>query len=204
MYLDGRLVPGDERLALVLRELGYTTGAGYQIWPSQAAFRNELREYIAENIDYASLRSVAPEMAELHAQGLSFEEHVLAAGDIFIRSFLGREEFYIKLRFVALADGRPDRVTCALRDAYEQATWEATQVFESTLAKFERRIREPLTMRDLTGAVTAALEGFALRERVQPEAVSKDLSTHGGGHHIFSIVFLTILNDFTEPIQSGQ
>ncbi len=201
MYLEGKLIPGDERLALVLEELGYTTGAGYQIWPNQAAFREDLIGFIAENIDYVSLRAAAGPILEIVAQNLPFEEHVLAAGDRFITGFLGREEFYLKLRFVALSDDqRPDDVTLALRAAYEKASWEACELFESVLEYFGRQLREPLVMHDLTGAVTAALEGYALRSRVQPERVSTDVASHGGNHHMFSLVFLAILKDFTEPI----
>lgn len=203
MYLDGRLTPGAERLAAVLDELGYTTGAGYQIWSNQAAFREELAEFIAENVDYASLRRAAVEIVELNAQNLPFEEHVLAAGDRYITGFLAHEDFYRKLRFVALPDDRPHGVTMALRAAYEKSSCEAGELFTRVLADHGRRVRAPLTIRDLTGAVTASLEGFALRERVQPEQVSKAVTAHGGTHHIFSVTFLAIVLDFTEKIPSS-
>ncbi len=200
MYLDGRLAPGDERLAVVLRELGYTTGAGYQIWANQAEFREELAEFIVENIDYASLRTAAEAIAELAEQDLPFEQHVLAAGDRFMQGFLGREEFYVKLRFVAMTGDGSARILETLRHAYEQANVEAVELFEVVLNKFGRRVRPPLEMHDVTGAVTAALEGYALRERVQPDSVSKAVPEHGGEHHMFSVVFLAIMKDFTEPL----
>lgn len=200
MYLDRRLTPGDERLAAVLSELGYTTGAGYQIWANQAAFREDLTGFIAENIDYASLRSAAAEIVELAAMNLPFEQHTLAAGDRFINGFIGREEFYVKLRFLAMSDDRPDQVTQALMDAYEQSGWEAAQLFEVALRNFGLQVRSGLEMSDMTIAVTASLEGFALRHRVQPERIDTKVEAHGGMHHLFSLVFLAILKDFTEPI----
>ncbi len=32
--------------------MGYTTGAGYQIWVNQAHFREDLQVYIAQNLDW--------------------------------------------------------------------------------------------------------------------------------------------------------
>lgn len=200
MYLSRELVHGDERLRTVLNELGYTTGAGYQIWPSQEAFREDLWVYIAENIEYASLRSMADKTIELAAMNLPFEQHILTAGDLFIEAFLGREEFYLKLRFFEMGDDRPPKVTAALRDAYEQSAWEAGQLIAVTLERFGRRLCRSLEMTDLTVAITAALEGYALRDRLQSERVATSVVKHGGPHHAFSLVFLAIMQEFTEPI----
>ena len=200
MYLDGQLTPGDERLAVVLNALGYTTGAGYQIWANQAEFRADLAVYIAENINYASLRSIQTEIVELGAMDLPFEEHVLASGDLFMGYFLEQEDFYVKLRFVSMPEDRPSEITTAMQDAYEQASWEVSEVFTNTLTRFRRQLRPPLDMQHLTTAVTAAVEGYALRHRLQPERASSPIEYRGGKHHPFSVVFLAIVNEMTEPI----
>ncbi len=198
MYLDGQLTPGDERLAMVLDTLGYTTGAGYQIWANQAAFRSDLAVYIAENIQYASLRSIQTEIVELGAMDLPFEQHVLASGDLFIEEFLKHEDFYVKLRFVSMSADRPPEITAALQDAYEQASWEVGNVFTNTLARFGRQLQPQFDMEHLTTAVTAAVEGYALRDRLQPDRTAGVLVHRGGKHHPFSVVFLAIVNEMTE------
>lgn len=200
MYMGRELERGNERLASVVDRLGYTTGAAYQIWPNQAAFRHDLSVYVAENIEYASLRGLTAKIVELAAMNLPFEQHALAAGDLFIDSFLGREEFYLKLRFVEMKDDRPAEITSALRGAYDQSAWEAGQLISLGLERFQRRICEPLELSLLTGAVTAALEGYALRHRLQPEHVVAAPSKYGAPHYVFSLVFLAILKDFTEPV----
>ena len=200
MYLDGRLRPGDERLAAVLAELGYTTGAGYQIWANQAAFQVDLSSYIAENVDYASLRAAASSIVDRIPDGLSFEQHMLAAGDQYISRFLETDAFQLQARFVAMSDVRPDPITSVLRDAYEKTISEVGKLFAKALEAHSRQIQEPLVMADLTGAVTAALEGFALRHAVQSEQVSKPVPAHDGEHHIFSVTLLAIITNFTEKI----
>ncbi len=200
MYLERKLVHGDERLSAVLEELGYTTGAGYQIWPNQAAFRTDLQMYIVENLDYASLRIVAEEIAELQARNLPFEEYTLAAADLYVKAFLGREEFYLTLRFLAMGKERGDEITNAIREAYNLTEWEATDLLSRRLADFGKRIRDPYELSDLTTAITALLEGYALRARVQPERISENIDVGGVRHHVLSVAFLGLVEAFTEDI----
>ncbi|MEM7326581.1 MAG: hypothetical protein AAF531_26075 [Actinomycetota bacterium] len=200
MYLAGELDPGDERLSLVLDSLGYTTGAGYQIWANQAAFRKELAVYVADNIQYASLEPIAEEAIELAMRQLPFEEHVLHAGDLFVKVYQEREDFFLSLRFFAMSSDRPEEITKSLVDAYERSTWEAEEILKSGLERFGRRFREPFTMRDLTTTLTAMLEGFSLRKRVQPDAVTQGVPWRGGKHHLFSVAFLALLIETTEAV----
>ncbi len=199
MYRDRELIHGDERLTVVLEALGYTTGAGYQIWPNQAAFREELQVYIAENIEYASLRQVAVKMAELAERNLEWTSHVLHAGDLYVENFLHREEFYLSLRFFAMGKDRADPITEGLRDAYEQSSWEATELFSRAIERFGRQLRPSLEVEHLAAAVTAAIEGYALQARVRPERVAEPVEIAGGTHHQFSVAFLGIANQYTEP-----
>lgn len=200
MYLNRELDPGDERLSVVLDSLGYTTGAGYQIWANQAAFRKELAVYVAENIDYASLAPILEEAVALGERNLPFEQHTLHAGDLFAKAFLHREDFFLSLRFFAMSDERPKEITSTLIDAYERSSWEISEVLIGRMEHFGIRLREPFGMRDLIGALTALLEGYALRTRVQPEAVSTSLPWNDGEHHMFSVAFLALLKEMTEPI----
>jgi hypothetical protein len=200
MYRDRELIHGDERLTVVLESLGYTTGAGYQIWANQAAFREDLKVYVAENIEYASLRSIEKEIVALAERDLPWKEHVLAAGDQFIAVFLHREEFYLSLRFFAMADDRPDSITDGMKAAYEQSSWEAMTLFTSVLERFKRELADGVDMRQFTAAVTAALEGYALQARVRPEQIDEPIEVDGEPHHQFSLTFLGIANQYTQPI----
>ncbi|MGI9598764.1 MAG: hypothetical protein ACR2QK_21550 [Acidimicrobiales bacterium] len=204
MYLDRRLVHGDERLSSVLDELGYTTGAGYQIWANQAAFRADLQVFIAENIEYASLKTIAHKIAELAAQDLPFDQHVLRGGDQYFEVFIGREEFYLTLRFFAMAEDRPDEIREALLDSYERSAWETTELFNMAFDRFDLRIKPHLQMSDLTAAATALVEGYALRGRIQPEVAERKVEYMGATHYTFSVAFLALVREFTESIAAGS
>jgi hypothetical protein len=198
MYLDRQITHGDERLSVVLDDLGYTTGAGYQIWPNQGAFRLELQVYIAENIEYADPAHVDREIAELFGQELGFRQHTLAVGDLYADYFLGREDFYLTLRFLAMAEDRPPEVTTAMRDAYIRLGWGMAERFSRALDYHGRRMCDPFTVEQLATATTALVEGFALQHRIG--LATEPVDVEGHAHHQFSVAFLALVELYTEPL----
>lgn len=199
LYLSRDLVHGDERLSVVLDELGYTTGAGYQIWANQAAFRDELQVFVAENIEYASLSALTTEIEHLHELNLPFERQVLAGADLYVSNFLGREDFYLSLRFYAMAE-RPQEITDAVAQGYERLAWQTTALFDQVLAEHGRRLKPGLDVSDLAVAATALAEGYALRQRIQPDKIRSQVEFLDGPHHAFSVAFLGVVKEFTEDI----
>lgn len=198
MYLRKELVHGDERLSTVLDSLGYTTGAGYQIWPNQAAFRLDLQVHIAERIDYASLAPVAEELMAVRERNLPDAEHILAIASTYYEYFRGCEQFFLILRFFAMGEERPPEITEALRDSYVQIGWELDEVMQAALVARGRRLRDGYTMPELVGTLTALAEGFALRDRVGPAL--RPLEIHGGNQHPFAVAMLAVINQYTELV----
>lgn len=199
MYLANEIDHGDERLSAVLDRLGYTTGAGYQIWANQAAFREELKVYVAENIDYAKLEMVEAKRAALMERNPEFPLFVRCSGDIYFESFIGKEDFYLSLRFFAMSGDRPEPITNALSGAYHQSSWAVGARFADVLKFKEHRLRDCFEMEDLTAAVTALIEGYALRYRVDPERASRKVQFEGEEHYAFSIAFCGLIFQFIEP-----
>lgn len=204
MYREGRLEPGNEKLSAVLTELGYTTGAGYQIWANQAAFREDLQVYVAENMDYASLEAMADKRAEVDAMQLPLEQRMLYSGDNFFEAFVESEGFYMTLRFFAMNDSRPTEITEALVRAYDESHAEVSQLFQGSLAAAGRRLKGQLTMKDLTAAVTAIFEGYALRHRVDRAVGAAKVEIDGDQHYVFSATFRAVVLGLTEPIPDGD
>ncbi len=196
MYLARDLIHGDERLSVVLESLGYTTGAGYQIWPNQAAFRLDLQVYIAERIDYASLAPLVDELRALRARfdEIGWDRYVLELGDLYHDYFVGREEFYLLLRFFAMGDDRPPEVTEAMRDAYVQLGWELEAALAAACDERGFLLKEDRSMPQLVGTITALAEGFALRHRVGPEIPPVEVD--GRTHRPFSVALRAVILDY--------
>lgn len=196
MYLARELIHGDERLSVVLDSLGYTTGAGYQIWSNQAAFRLDLQAYIAERIDYASLAPLAEQLAEIRSRELPWSEHVLEIAELYIEYFCRREEFYLILRFYAMGDDRPPEITEGMRDAYVQTGWELEAALIAAFEERGHRVRGEFSITQLSGSVTALAEGFALRHRVGPDV--PQVEVEGTMRHPFAVAFLALINHYVE------
>lgn len=203
MYLSHELEPGAERLAAVLERLGYTTGAGYQIWANQAEFRKDLQVYIANKVDHAGLCAIADRAAALAARKLPFEQHVLAAGDLCIDHLIGHEDFYVALRFFGLGRSRPAAVTDAMIDGYARLTRDYSEMLVPALQHFGRRMRPGLDIEHLTVAATALMEGYALRARVLPGENCRRITIGGEPHHPFSVAFLRLVEGMTETVPTG-
>lgn len=205
MYLKREIDHGDERLSAVLDQLGYTTGAGYQIWANQAAFREDLKVYVAENIEYAKLGMVEEKRAELEARQLDdFDLFVLYSGDNFLEHFLGQEGFYLSLRFFGMGSDRPEDITKALRGAYTKGSWEVEERFRAVLQGYEHRLLPEFEMADLTTAVTALFEGYALRHRVDPAQATRKIIYRGEEHYVFSVAFLGTIKQYVEKISNSD
>jgi hypothetical protein len=202
MYLDRRLIHGDERLSHVLDELGYTTGAGYQIWANQAAFRRDLQIYVAENIAYANPELVAADVEKALAASESADEVSLHVADLYFAAMVGVKEFYLTLRFLGMGEERPEEISETLSDAYERSSWEVVERLENALTQVKRRMRDGLTVEGLGVAITALLEGYALRFAAQPEKASKKYEYDGRSHTGFAVAYLGIVNQFTEPVDA--
>lgn len=201
MYVKRELEHGDERLSAVLDELGYTTGAGYQIWANQAEFRADLQVYIAENIEYANPDRIADDIAAVAATAESWEEYLLGVGDLYAENMIGDEAFYLSLRFFGMAEDRPEPITEALRDAYERSRWQAEERFELAMSGVGVRMKEPLRPADMAVALTALMEGYSLRASVQPDQALAKLKLGNTEHYAFSYGFLAIVQGFTERVR---
>ena len=201
MYRDGRLDRSDVRLAAVLNELGYTTGAAYYIWPNQAAFRREFMIFLAENIEYATMRVLADRVAEVRANHPAFDETLLNGSDMYIDHFVRQEDFYMSLGLYEMVDP-PDEVVTAVSLAYESMQGQVVAFFTESIARHDRRFVDESVygVNELVISCTAMVEGFALRHRFQPEKITPSVPFRDGKHHLFSVNLLTLAEAFTEPI----
>lgn len=201
MYRDGGLDRTDVKVATVLKDLGYTTGAAYYIWPNQAAFRTEFMIHMAENIEYGSLSALGGRIEELHASDPSFEEEILRGADLYLENFLEQENFFINLRFYEMVDP-PSEIRAAKSLAYEQMQGHVEQFFAHVLARHGRRMTDESVygIPELVVTCTAMVEGFTLRYRFQPGKITPSVPCQGGKHHLFSVNLLALVEANTEQI----
>jgi hypothetical protein len=142
---------------------GITTGAIYQVWPTQAEFQTDLMFHIAE-LD-ATFEPIIDEVRQIAASGIAAGDplsHTLAA--MIERSFEHTRSspvFYVSLCFY-LHSGN-DRVRQVLRHGQRSFIEAIRPVWQLLLDGYALQMRQPYTVDDLAAVVGILIEGFALQ-----------------------------------------
>jgi hypothetical protein len=189
MYVDRELVHGDERLSAVLEDLGYTTGAGYQIWSNQAEFRQDLQVFVAERLQAVDLDGLADtvdgsqDLAQAIDQlSIRLLDRVCAWGD-----------YFLSLRFYGMDADRPEEVTAAMVGTADRFIESLEAMLSEVVARLGRRFRPEADSRVVAQAVAALLQGLALQQRVDRRAAgSRNRSAA-------SLGLVALLDAATEP-----
>lgn len=151
---------------------GITTGAIYQVWPTQADFQADLLFHIAE-LD-SSFEPIIAEVRQIAASGI-------AAGDPAGRTLaamVGRSlehtrmspVFYVSLCFYLHSAN--ERVRQVLRHGQRSFVDAIRPVWQMLLDGYGLRMRPPYAVDDLAAVIGLLIEGFALHSVRDPRAAS--------------------------------
>ena len=205
MYLDGDLAPGDERLSLVLDRLGYTTGAGYQIWANQAAFREELAIYLVENAEHARLgldHNRAAEVSDLIVGTWDRARYMLAK---VIADDWTDPSLPTLLRFYAMGTRLGPIITNSIKDRHRSTEYQLGFLVDALLQKHGRQYR-PNSDSDMVGrALLRILDGDTL-SRIAGVGVDRYESDYGVGFLVSALAadLAAVIEIRTEPAGAKQ
>ncbi|HEX9065428.1 MAG TPA: hypothetical protein VF843_09985 [Streptosporangiaceae bacterium] len=153
---------------------GITTGAIYQVWPTQADFQADLLFHIAE-LD-ASFGPVIDEVRQIAADRIAAGEPVgrtLAA--MLGRSFEHTRSspvFYVSLCFYLHAGN--DRVKQVLRHGQSAFVEAVRPVWQMLLDGYGLRMRQEYDVDQLASVIGLLIEGFALQWVRDPAVAGQD------------------------------
>lgn len=179
-----------------------TTGAIYQVWPTQAEFQADLLFHIAE-LDAALVPDLDQSAAVVSAGSAAGRPPGEALVEVIERAFGYTRQnpvFFLFLSFY-VRSGSP-RVRQALRQSYESFVPTVSTVWQLILDAHGRRVREPFTVDQLATAATALIEGFALRWVADPERTADPLGE--AGHSLLSRTIEVVFDGFTEPVDDND
>jgi hypothetical protein len=146
-----------------------TTGAIYQVWPTQAEFQADLLFYIAE-LDAAPgpvIDEVAGMVAAAVAEGRPLADTLTTTIGRSFEHTRGSAIFYASLGFyLRSGNARVREVLGHGDDAFATAI---RPVYQAILDGYRLRMRAPYTHDDLAVSVGATIEGFVLQWKRQPE-----------------------------------
>jgi len=158
---------------------GITTGAIYQVWPTQGEFQADLLFHLAE-LDAASgsaMGQVAGIVAAAVAGSWPVEAALAAMIEVSFAHTRASGIFYASLGFY-LRSGN-DRVREVLRHGDDDFIAAIGPVWQALLDGYGLRMRAPYTRDDLSISIGAVLEGFALQWKRQPERTRDPLGEDG-------------------------
>ena len=157
-----------------------TTGAAYNIWANQDAYRRSLALHVAETMQWADDRLVGEAIASLQPD-VAIDEWIPLACDFYFDAFVSRWDYYILLQFWGIKEPGDDLVA-AINRGYDVVHDRFRSLFQRALDVHQLELIEPLSLDDLCVMTTAICEGLALRHRFQPER----LRTEAG--HLFGVM----------------
>ncbi len=175
-----------------------TTGAIYQVWPTQAEFQADLLFYIAD-LDAAYEPAIAA-AAEIVAAGVAAgqpAEQTLA--QLVGWSYEHTREspaFYVSLGFF-LRSGNA-RVREVLAHGDQAFTTAIRPVWQAMLDGYGLRMRAPYAVEDLAISVSTLLEGFALQWKRQPARTEDPLGEDGWS--LAARLAVMMFTQLTEPV----
>ena len=184
-----------------LQAKAITTGAIYQIWPSQTDFQVAVLFHIAD-IQGALVPGLGESILRFKdgaARGVPLEVVFAQTMGEVHRHYCEDPIFRVELSF--LIGACDPRVAVALAHRQWAFKANADQAWQGLLDAYDLRLRPPLKIRDLTNAMAAQVTGSVIIWFADPEALADPAGEEGWS--LTSRTMFAIFLQFTEPIGTG-
>ena len=140
-----------------------TSGAAYNIWPSQAAFQQALLDRVLAAAAVPEIDRISAEVDRgLHA-GLPWQDVVAACFGLDLDVSFATPTMFTMIGITALSP--VDQVRTASATPNERYEREVSTILRRILRHADRRVRPGRSMRDLVWAIEALEVGYLLRRR---------------------------------------
>jgi len=190
------------KLADACAEAGFSTGAAYAHWNSQAEFSHDLAHHMLAKFR-TDPNMIIPDLIELTSDGATLEQALRRIAPIFMARFISDGRFYSTLRFWSLSESSPDLIA-ALTEHIKSSHDSFADVYLGLLHIYDRRLREPFTIDDLATAITGITQGLALRFRFEPDAVANNMVIDDDTACVFSESLIAVIYRFTRPFNGAD
>lgn len=185
-----RAETGDEKAKAI------TTGAIYQLWPSQADFQVDLLFHVADvqSVLVPGLPESLRRFREAKAAGVPLERLVLRIMEDVHRHYREDPMYRVELSFLI---GAVDaRVRAALSHRQEAFYASVDEAYEGLLEVYGRRMRPPFEVRDLSRVIAAQIAGSVVTWYADPALLDDPLGEEDAS--LMSRAILAIFERFTE------
>jgi len=123
----------------------------------------------------------------------TMDDWVQAVANTYFPLFVKNMDYFIVLQFWGVKEPS-DELQAAMQSGYDLTHEGFSALYASAINHYGLQVKAPFTIDHIAVMVTAALEGFALRHRFQPEYVAME-----DGTLLFSELLRTIVASHLEP-----
>jgi hypothetical protein len=171
-----------------------TTGAAYNIWPSQAEFQADLLARILDEAATPGIDRVRAATLDGLARKLPWRAVLAEAIEVDYRESFDEPSMFLMIGLAALAS--PGDVAAAERLADERYVAETGELLAAIVRYAGRRLRPGRSMADLVWAVEALEVGYLLRMRLDQEVPLREAAD---GESALAAAAAGVVEAFTEP-----
>lgn len=168
-----------------------TTGAAYNIWPSQEEFQQALLDKILLDAATPEIDRVKAELEAGLSDGADWKELVTRCFGVDFEVSYEEPTMFLMIGMTALAP--PQRLSTMNKEGNERYLAETGSILERILEHGNRRMAPGLTVDDLVWAIEAIESGYMLRRRAEVDVADRKVN----GHTVVQTAILAVVEDFT-------
>lgn len=168
-----------------------TTGAAYNIWPSQEEFQQALLDKILLDAATPEIDRVKAELEAGLSDGADWKELVTRCFGVDFEVSYQEPTMFLMIGMTALAP--PQRLSTMNKEGNERYLAETGSILERILEHGNRRMAPGLTVDDLVWAIEAIESGYMLRRRAEVDVTDRKVN----GHTVVQTAILAVVEDFT-------
>ena len=173
-----------------------TTGAAYNIWPSQEEFQQALLDKILLDAATPEIDRVKAELDSGLLQGLDWRELVTRCFGVDFDVSYEEPTMFLMIGMTALAP--PQRLSTMNKESNERYLAETGAILQRILEHGGRCMAPGLTVDDLVWAIEAIESGYMLRRRAEVDVTERKVN----GHTVVQSAILAVVENFTTDVDS--
>lgn len=168
-----------------------TTGAAYNIWPSQEEFQQALLDKILLDAATPEIDRVKGELEAGLREGLDWRELIARCFGVDFEVSYQEPTMFLMIGMTALAP--PQRLATMSQEGNARYLAETGAILERILEHGRRRMAPGLAIEDLVWAIEAVESGYMLRRRSSVEVAER----RHAGHTVVQGAILAVVEGFT-------
>lgn len=175
-----------------------TTGAVYNIWPSQEDFQAAMLDFVMVSSGLPQIERVRAALTDGLAEGLDWRELVARCFGVDFDVSFDEPSMFLMIGVSALAS--PQRVAESNEEGNRAYVAETGRILRRIIRHGGRRMAPGRTIEDLVWAIEAIEVGYLIRRRTNPEVTTRTVR----GRTVVQDAIVALVEQFTVEASTGN